>query len=125
MTDLTPARVAEIAAKATPGPWVWEDLELLNPAREQRVISSYPYEGQYIDPQGTDADFITAAHGMAALIATQEAEIERLREAEDRLFDVLLVDDGQAHKEGRRYLQQNRPDLFQALEAENDRRQTG
>lgn len=36
-------------------------------------------------------------------------------EAEDRLFDILLDDDGQAWSEAERYLEKNRPDLYQRL----------
>ena len=36
-------------------------------------------------------------------------------EAQDRLFDILLGDDGQAWKEAERYLERTRPDLYQRL----------
>lgn len=36
-------------------------------------------------------------------------------EAQDRLFDILLDDDGQAWSEAERYLEKNRPDLYQRL----------
>lgn len=36
-------------------------------------------------------------------------------EADDRLFDILLDDDGQAWSEAERYLEKNRPDLYQRL----------
>ena len=36
-------------------------------------------------------------------------------EAQDRLFDILLGDDGQAYKEAEKYLQRARPDLYQRL----------
>ena len=35
--------------------------------------------------------------------------------AQDRIFDLLLDDDGQAHKEARRYLEAHRPDLYKRL----------
>ena len=38
--------------------------------------------------------------------------------AHDRIFDLLLGDDGQAYKEARRYLEAFRPDLARRLEAE-------
>jgi hypothetical protein len=37
------------------------------------------------------------------------------KEAQDRLFDILLGDDGQAWKEAERYLERVRPDLYQKL----------
>ena len=36
-------------------------------------------------------------------------------EAQERLFDILLGDDGQAYKEAERYLERTRPDLHQRL----------
>ena len=36
-------------------------------------------------------------------------------EAQERLFDVLLNDDGQAWSEAERYLERTRPDLYQRL----------
>jgi hypothetical protein len=36
--------------------------------------------------------------------------------AQDRIFDLLLGDDGQAYKEARRYLEAYRPDLARKLE---------
>jgi hypothetical protein len=39
-----------------------------------------------------------------------------LEECEDRLFAVLHRDDGQDYKDGRRYLRQYRPQLYQKLE---------
>ena len=79
---LTAQAVAALAEKATPGPWAWETDELLNPnmrERHQLIIKYIPYGGQYIYPQGDDAALIAAAPSMAALIAAQAAEIERLR----------------------------------------------
>lgn len=45
---------------------------------------------------------------------------ERLKQAEDRIFDVLLADDGQAYKEARKYLEQYRPDLIERIDNAND-----
>lgn len=39
----------------------------------------------------------------------------RAAKAGDRLFDILLGDDGQAWKEAEKYLQQDRPHLFARL----------
>lgn len=45
-----------------------------------------------------------------------------LERAQNRLFDVLLGDDGQAHKEGMRYMERARPDLYARLnEFKSDR----
>lgn len=38
-----------------------------------------------------------------------------LQQAQDRLFDVLLGDDGQAYKEAERYLERANPDLYRRL----------
>lgn len=42
---------------------------------------------------------------------------EAAKEAQGRVYDLLLADDGQAWKEARRYLQRARPDLWMRLEA--------
>ena len=53
-------------------------------------------------------DRITAKGG-------EVVERARLEEAESRLFDMCLGDDGQAWKEAERYLERHRPDLFERL----------
>jgi hypothetical protein len=92
---LTPARVAEMAAKATPGPW--RDGETILCAFSEKVshasLGLIAVVGN-ADRQITqryakhNAAFIAAAPDMAALIATQAAEIERLREAIEPFVDL-------------------------------------
>lgn len=43
-------------------------------------------------------------------------ENNTLKEAQDRIFDLLLGDDGQAYKEARKYLERHRPDLIKRLD---------
>lgn len=43
-----------------------------------------------------------------------------LQQAQDRLFDVLLGDDGQAHKEAERYLERANPGLYRRLILQRD-----
>jgi len=43
-----------------------------------------------------------------------------LQQAQDRLFDVLLGDDGQAHKEAERYLERANPALYRSLILQRD-----
>lgn len=43
-----------------------------------------------------------------------------LQQAQDRLFDVLLGDDGQAHKEAERYLKRSNPALYRRLILQRD-----
>jgi hypothetical protein len=43
-----------------------------------------------------------------------------LQHAQDRLFDVLLGDDGQAHKEAERYLERANPALYMRLILQRD-----
>jgi len=46
---------------------------------------------------------------------------ERLEQAESRIMDMLLQDDGQAFKEARKYLERYRPDLIRKIDlAERD-----
>ena len=40
--------------------------------------------------------------------------------AQDRLFDVLLGDDGQAWKEAERYIERTRPDLYERIQRHKD-----
>lgn len=42
-----------------------------------------------------------------------------LKQAEDRIFDPMINDDGQAYKEARKYLEQHRPDLIQRIDNAN------
>ena len=46
---------------------------------------------------------------------TEEQLKKRLSEAENRIYDMLLQDDGQAFKEARKYLERNRTDLMEKL----------
>jgi hypothetical protein len=48
-----------------------------------------------------------------------EALIRKLAEAQDRIFDMLLGDDGQAFQEARKYLTRERPDLAERLTVQN------
>lgn len=43
-----------------------------------------------------------------------------LQQAQDRLFDVLLGDDGQAYKEAERYLERANPGLYRRLILQRD-----
>ena len=43
-----------------------------------------------------------------------------INEAESRLFDILLGDDGQAYKEAEKYLERERPDLYEKLKLQQD-----
>ena len=43
-----------------------------------------------------------------------------LAEAQNRLFDLVLGDDGHAYKEARRYLERERPDLYARLHHRRD-----
>jgi hypothetical protein len=100
------ADLERLAKAATPGPWTWEDWDLLNPAiREghKRVIKSEPYEGQLIDPDGPIAAFIPAADPaailelIAAARATEQADgavLVRLSVRAAELVDSLCVDRG-------------------------------
>lgn len=50
----------------------------------------------------------------------RQEEANPVQSAEDRLFDVLLGDDGQAWKEAERYLQKARPELYERLMRHKD-----
>ena len=43
---------------------------------------------------------------------------------QDRLFDMLLDDDGQAWKEAERYLEKARPDLYERIQRHRDANRT-
>lgn len=87
MTDkLTPEQVADLAAKGTQGPWKWqaEDECLVGP---RQIVMTQDDEGRKSFahyPDGThmtNAQRIANVPAMEALIASQAAEIERLRDA--------------------------------------------
>ena len=46
-----------------------------------------------------------------------ELPIDAVKAAQDRIFDMLLSDDGQAWKEARKYLEKSRPDLYEELKS--------
>ena len=50
----------------------------------------------------------------------EEIEPVPVAAAQDRLFDVLLGDDGQAWKEAERYLEKARPDLYERIQRHKD-----
>ena len=94
--DLTPARVAEMAAAATPGPWETDPEEDLCWMQQPRITAMEYHKGfnQALltniavvgnadpDDQGqwyANATLIAAAPAMATLIAKLAAENERLR----------------------------------------------
>ncbi len=85
-TTLTPARVAEMASKATPGPWTWSYnslKDMLHVTADNKTSVATITEGWPTSPVDAQAvaTLIAAAPDMAALIAKQEAEIERLKQA--------------------------------------------
>ena len=108
MTDLTPQTVAALAEKATPGPWVasdpdpFGDVSIAGTKDDPLVIavcvnSAWRAMGGLSGEQDANAALIAAAPSMAALIAAQAAEIERLRgalvsigEAELMAFDAAV-----------------------------------
>ena len=47
-----------------------------------------------------------------------EEKAEQLKDADDRIFDMLLGDDGQAFTEAQKYLQRYRPDLANRITGE-------
>lgn len=51
----------------------------------------------------------------ANYIQAAKNSVGDLQQAQDRLFDVLLGDDGQAHKEAERYLERANPGLYRRL----------
>jgi hypothetical protein len=52
---------------------------------------------------------------MRKVLYRADALAARLDNAEARLYDMALQDDGQAFSEAERYLQANRPDLYERL----------
>ena len=67
---------------------------------------------------GSLGQFFAHAPAMhAAITAAINASglVDRLTTCEDRLIDLLQVDDGQASKEARKYLKKHRPELFAPL----------
>lgn len=56
----------------------------------------------------------------ANYIQAAKNSVGDLQQAQDRLFDVLLGDDGQAHKEAERYLERANPGLYRRLILQRD-----
>ena len=91
MTDLTPQTVAALAEKATPGPYLYRPKKyddwgmlrageyVLCQVRDPRFLDLDRARAEGRDPWEDSAQFLAAAPSMAALIAAQAAEIERLR----------------------------------------------
>jgi len=52
--------------------------------------------------------------------AEDTAPVSDVGAAQDRLFDILLGDDGQAWKEAERYLEKARPDLYERIQRHKD-----
>jgi hypothetical protein len=83
---ITPEKAAELLLSTTAGPWDWnEGYQGLSGANGYEVLAHLNYEGMWV-PSYTkngprDAELIAAAPDMAALIAKQAFDIERLREA--------------------------------------------
>lgn len=50
----------------------------------------------------------------------EDAVPPQVEAAQDRLFDVLLGDDGQAWKEAERYIERTRPDLYERIQRHKD-----
>lgn len=50
----------------------------------------------------------------------EETEPVPVAAAQDRIFDMLLGDDGQAYKEAERYLEKARADLYKRLQRHKD-----
>lgn len=50
----------------------------------------------------------------------EEIEPVPVAAAQDRIFDMLLGDDGQAWEEAERYLEKNRPDLYERIQRHKD-----
>lgn len=46
----------------------------------------------------------------------EELPIDAVKSAQNRIFDMLLGDDGQAWKEARKYIEKARPDLYRELQ---------
>ena len=83
MTDLTPARVAEMAAKATPGPWEQPDgadFGVMSAGYPTRMIHSMP-QRPYYDRGDYDVWF-EANRANAALIAAAPDLLEALKFAD-------------------------------------------
>ena len=70
------------------------------------------YDGD--DRQDIKTDVLNAFYQGAA-----HAEAQALQEAHERIFDMLLADDGQAYKEARRYLERAAPELAARLDAKS------
>lgn len=56
----------------------------------------------------------------ANYVQASKNSVGDLQQAQDRLFDVLLGDDGQAHKEAERYLERANPGLYRRLILQRD-----
>lgn len=92
---------------ATPVAWMrrWH-FEGENPQKQRnengRMVWPVKYKFLAVTPNKIFPDDVP-------LFAHEESE------AQNRLFDVLRGDDGQAWKEAERYLERERPDLYAAL----------
>lgn len=67
-------------------------------------------------PIDTWYDSFTEVHGLTGTSLPFQpllCDVALLNMAQDRLFDLLLPEDGNAEKEARRYLERERPDLYQ------------
>lgn len=67
--------------------------------------------------------FCESLAGAECAETSQMGEVSALAEAQNRLFDVLRGDDGQAYKEAERYLERERPDLYAALSQHTETKQ--
>lgn len=56
----------------------------------------------------------------ANYVQASKNSVGDLQQAQDRLFDVLLGDDGQAYKEAERYLERANPGLYRRLILQRD-----
>lgn len=67
------------------------------------------------DACNTISSLRATCSGLPAAIEARDKALERVKAAEDRIYDLLLGDDAQAYKEAQRYLEQHRPDLAAEL----------
>lgn len=89
--SITPEQVEELAARATPGPWEWDDEVPINEMELDEwdlffeehapwLVSDFgPILSREIRVTDANARFIATAPAMAALIADQASEIDWLK----------------------------------------------